>query len=1422
MRILASIVVTAMVTTFAVTAGAGPVAAGASPAAAGAGAASSTGSSETEVADLWIVQLDKPSLAAHLAPSGEVDVDSPAARAYLDELAQHQAEVVDRLSEHLDRPVEVEASYRNVLNAVVIEAAAAEAAGLTDVPGVAAIEREAEYYLTTDASHDLIGSAAVWNGDTGSDLATRGEGVVVGILDSGINPHHPAFAATDGEGYTHTNPYGRYLGVCDPAHPDHDPICNDKLVGAWSFVAGGSARDADGHGSHTASTAVGNRHEATLTYGPDVFTRTVQGVAPRANLIAYRVCVTSCPVTAILAGINQAIADGVDVLNYSISGADSPWSNSVSRAFLEAFGAGIFVSASAGNDGPAAGSAVHSAPWNASVAATNPDRTFAKMLSVLGPEPVPAELAEVPAWPSFGPGNTTPIEAPMRYSGQVGSASGCTAFPAGSLAGAIALIPTGTCVVATKITNAANAGAVAAVLFERQPGPPVFLAEAQGTAIPAVSITQAAGEALQALVTAGTEPVTVRLGASTELVRGDANANSAAWFSSRGPSDFDLLVPTLAAPGVNILAAYREIGGDPLQYEIIRGTSMASPHVAGAGALMRGLHPDWSPAQIRAALAGTADPTGMRDQLGAPADPFDVGAGLVDLEAAGRVGLVLDESYANMLAANPATGGDPRTLNVPYLVDRQCNQVCAWTRTVTSVADRPASYTASVAAPSGMTATVEPASFTLAPGATQVLTITVDVSQSSGGDWVFADLRLETADTHGNGDAIAGVHYPIAVIPVAPAIGVDPTAIEVSQKPDRSANRGVTIRNQGNGALEWRLSGEGTCDLPADLAWLSVTAESGTVAPNGSAQVRATIDSTGQPPGVLSATLCVASNDPANPLVEVAITLTVLDVPTMVLPDEITVRQPAGTITGTRLTVANTGTDPLEWSIGEAPVAADQGAQATQATQTALANVDPERLRLLRDGVLLVPNTGLPGVAAFDPTTGELIDPAFITYPENLGTTTHIILNAAQDGFLVSSQTQNVVHAFDLNGVYQGIFAPIGGADTSIMGNIRGMAISPWGTLLVTSATGNKVVEFDANGEHLGDFITSGSGGINGPWYVLFREDDVLVAASGGNIYQYDHDGQPLSVWQPDINFPQQLYRQANGNVLVAAFSNPAGVWELDPGGALVDRYTGVTSNRGAYPLGNGNILTTNSSGVHEIDRGSALLDTKLVGTGTRMISEIERVQPCEEPADVPWLTVLGDTSGTTPAGGSATVTVLVDSTGLAPGTHEAHVCVTSNDPDNQLVGVPVTVTVTDQSCDRTVTGNHIGPLLVTAGLTCLAYGSTVTGPVRISAAASLHADGASIVGPLTAEGAASVELSESKVVGPVSLRASTALVSLADNWLAGKVSVVDNTTGATPIVIAGNTVVGPLACSGNQPPPVNDGQRNMVSGPRSGQCKDL
>ncbi|HEY8452078.1 MAG: S8 family serine peptidase [Micromonosporaceae bacterium] len=273
-------------------------------------------------------------------------------------------------------------------------------------------------------------------------------------------------------------------------------------------------------------------------------------------------------------------------------------------------------------------------------------------------------------------------------------------------------------------------------------------------------------------------------------------------------------------PGVNILAAFNAVGDDPVQYGIIQGTSMASPHGAGAAALLTALPPDWSPAEIRSALAGTANPDVLVKEDGVtPADPFDQGSGRADLSAAARVGLVMHETYENFLTANPATGGDPKTLNVPSMVNRSCGDVCTFTRTVRSVADTTATYTAVTTADPGVTVTVEPSTFTIAPNGTQEITVTVDVTDAPKDRFVFGDVRLVTDDAHGNGLEIASVHYPIAVIPVetSPSISVQPALLESSQAPDQQVTADLVISNHGDAALHWNVAEPGSGSLPATV-----------------------------------------------------------------------------------------------------------------------------------------------------------------------------------------------------------------------------------------------------------------------------------------------------------------------------------------------------------------------------------------------------------------------------------------------------------------------------------------------------------------------------------------------------------------------------------------------------------------------------
>ncbi|MCU0990098.1 MAG: S8 family serine peptidase, partial [Xanthomonadales bacterium] len=216
----------------------------------------------------------------------------------------------------------------------------AEAAELARSTLLQSITRDTRQRLDTDAGPEWIGAGDIWNGLAGYPEA-RGENIVVGVIDSGINWEHPSFSDPSGDGYDHVNPFGEQLGLCD----DPEVECNDKLIGVYDFVEDDPStddvveentkgRDNDGHGSHVASIAAGNRANVVLNGSANA---TLSGVAPRANLVTYRVCFVGepagadtggCAASAILSAIDQAVEDGVAVINYSIGSSPSdPWAN---------------------------------------------------------------------------------------------------------------------------------------------------------------------------------------------------------------------------------------------------------------------------------------------------------------------------------------------------------------------------------------------------------------------------------------------------------------------------------------------------------------------------------------------------------------------------------------------------------------------------------------------------------------------------------------------------------------------------------------------------------------------------------------------------------------------------------------------------------------------------------------------------------------------------------------------------------------------------------------------------------------------------------------------------------------------------------------------------------------------------------------
>ncbi len=284
-------------------------------------------------------------------------------------------------------------------------------------------------------------------------------------------------------------------------------------------------------------------------------------------------------------------------------------------------------------------------------------------------------------------------------------------------------------------------------------------------------------------------------------------------------------------------------------------------------------------------------------------------------------------------------------------------------------------------------------------------------------------------------------------------------------------------------------------------------------------------------------------------------------------------------------------------------------------------------------GLLLIPESSNDRVMAFDPLTGNLIDPDFIpANPDNLNTPIHAIVSSTGESILVSDQVNDVVQEYDLNGDYLGVFAPVGGADIGIMDNNRGASLAPNGNLLVSVGAGpneDAVAEFDMAGNFLGNRIAGGADDLDSPFDVLLRNNRLLVSGiSSDTIHQYNLSGAPLTQFTTIDTFPEQMAVTANGNILVANFSgNDEGVVEYTTTGEFIAVYNpmGLGGYRGVYELPNGNILTTNSNGVHEIDRAGNLVESKLTGVSSHFIELIgaEAVMLPPQPA-VPVLNTFG------------------------------------------------------------------------------------------------------------------------------------------------------------------------------------------------------
>jgi hypothetical protein len=627
---------------------------------------------------------------------------------------------------------------------------------------------------TTPAFMGLTGSDGAWAKLGG--VSKAGEDVIVGVVDTGIvRDDHPSFTDRSSDGKLVYQQIPGWHGKCTPGEGWDASNCGQKLIGAQYFYKGFgldriadrdfiSPRDYNGHGSHTSSTAAGNN--GVQPTGDAALFGKISGMAPRARIAMYKVCWEDagdggCANSDSVEAIDQAVADGVDVINFSISGTSTNYLDAVEVAYLFAADAGVFVSTSAGNSGPGAGTVAHISPWLASTAAGTHNRsgtavatlgngasyTGASLTNAVGP-------AKLVSSTSVGKAGADATEVSLCFLGTLDPAK---------TAGKIVQCDRGVNARVDKSAAVKEAGGVGMIMTNTSPNS----VNADLHTVPTVHLTDVDGAAVKAYIASAGASATASL--SKAVVNLSAPAPDIASFSSRGPSragDGDILKPDFMAPGVDVLAAVAPEGNNGRSFDLLSGTSMSSPHLAGFGALLTQAHRGWSAAAIRSALATTADAT-SRAGLNAP---FNVGSGQVRPTLALDPGLVYDAGFADYLAflkgqklccatsaSIPAL--DASDLNQPSVAIGDLAGSQTVRRTVTNVGSSTATYTASIAGPAGYTVAVSPASITIAPGEKKSFEVTITRTDAPLGSYRFGSFTW-TDGTH-------NVRSPIVVRSVA-------------------------------------------------------------------------------------------------------------------------------------------------------------------------------------------------------------------------------------------------------------------------------------------------------------------------------------------------------------------------------------------------------------------------------------------------------------------------------------------------------------------------------------------------------------------------------------------------------------------------------------------------------------------------------
>ncbi|KAF3328165.1 subtilisin-like protease SBT5.3 [Carex littledalei] len=634
----------------------------------------------------------------------------------------------------------------------------AEALALKRKPGVVSVFVDPVYKPHTTRSWDFLQqNYALIDSRPNSDSTPATADTIIGLLDTGIWPESESFS-DNGFGAVPS----RWKGICMKGSNFTSSNCNKKLIGARYYATDeapfaptvqsnvNSARDEQGHGTHTASTAAGNSITGASYYG--LASGTAKGGSTGSRIAMYRVCSSAgCPGSQILAGFDDAVADGVDLLSVSL-GASAFFrpdfsEDPIAIGAFHAVAKGITVVCSAGNDGPTASSVVNAAPWILTVAATTIDRYFESDIllggnrSAIKGEAINfSMLNKSPNYPLIDGGSA------KSNSSDVTSASYCEpgTLDGSKTKGKIVVCKhsqsdTSKTIIFQALKDLGSIGTIFANDME------TYVASSYNT-FPVSDITAQAANDVFSYINSTKNPVATIL--PTITVTKFKPAPVIAYFSSRGPSarTRNLLKPDIAAPGVNILASWIPTstgvpnGQKPSQFNLVSGTSMACPHVAGVAATIKAWNPTWSPFAIRSAIMTTAtqansDKAPLMTISGSAATPYDIGSGEVVPTAALQPGLVYDlttrdlllflcnygynSSKISLISNNTNGFSCPSNSSINLISDLNYpsiavsalkqNEVRTVNRVVTNVgAQDDTVYTASVNSPSGLDVRVVP------------------------------------------------------------------------------------------------------------------------------------------------------------------------------------------------------------------------------------------------------------------------------------------------------------------------------------------------------------------------------------------------------------------------------------------------------------------------------------------------------------------------------------------------------------------------------------------------------------------------------------------------------------------------------------------------------------------------------------------